>query len=100
MPSAQIGKAPTRNISTKYFLIQSTPFRKDLWQTVFALEFTLRLLPGPMISTAELSQYIDALYAMLLEPEMGRLPFKRRRSLTKTFGCGVAKSTLDCGVGA
>jgi hypothetical protein len=53
-----------------------------------------------MISTEELSKLIDPLYAMPLEPEMGRLLFKRQRSLTKTFGCGVMKSAVDCGVGA
>jgi hypothetical protein len=73
----------------------------DIYGTlVFALEFPHRLLPGPMISTEELSHFIDPLYAMPLEPEMGRVLFKRRRSLNKTFGCGVAKSTVDCGVGA
>jgi hypothetical protein len=69
-------------------------------QSIFTLEFPHRLLPGPMISTEELSQFIDPLYAMPLEPKMGRIPFKRRRSRTKTFGCGVLKSTVDCGVGA
>jgi hypothetical protein len=58
------------------------------------------LASKPMISTVELSPFIDPLYAMPLEPEMGRILFKGRRSRTKTFGCGVAKSTVDCGVGA
>jgi len=53
-----------------------------------------------MISTEELSQFIAPLYAMPVEPEMGRLLFKGRRSRAKTCGCGVAKSTVDCGVGA
>jgi hypothetical protein len=53
-----------------------------------------------MISTVELYQFIDPLYAIPLYPDMGRMLFKRLRSRTKTFGCGVLKSTVDCGVGA
>jgi hypothetical protein len=53
-----------------------------------------------MISTEELSQFVAPLYGVPLEPEMGRIFFKGRRSRTKTFGCGVPKCTVDCGVGA
>jgi len=34
-------------------------------------KFLHRLLPRPMISTEELSQFIDPLYAMPVEPERG-----------------------------
>jgi hypothetical protein len=53
-----------------------------------------------MISTEELCQFIDPLYAIPPEPEMKRILLKRRGSRNKTFGGGVLKSTVDCGVGS
>jgi hypothetical protein len=72
---------------------------RDIYDTLSS-HSNSRKLPGPMISTVELSQFIDPLYAMPLAPEMEQILFKGRRSRTKTLGCGVAKSTVDCGVGA